>query len=156
MWSRRCEYAIQATLFLAASGRDGYVTIREIGSKLGVSYQYLTKVLQDLSEIGMIRSARGPNGGVLFIKPPEKISLKDILVAIDGPQLFEKCVLGIAACNDDTPCPMHAAWSEVMKCVDETLSRTTIADLASDTQAFSNLLARIEQYTSPSYTCTSI
>jgi Rrf2 family protein len=130
MWSASCTYGIQATLFLAVRGAKGYVPIRQISDHLGVSFHFLTKVLQVLNHHGMLRSQRGPHGGVALARAADAISLRDLIVAIDGPGLFEDCVLGLPGCGNEKPCPLHDHWEDVRGCLRQHLTATTLAELA--------------------------
>lgn len=130
MLSRRCEYGMAAMLYLAATEADGYVPIRRISDELDLSFPFLTKVLQDLNDAGYLTSMRGPNGGVAFARSPETLSLKDIVVAIDGPELFTECVMGLPGCGTDKPCPMHEEWGPVRDHLEELFERLSVAEAA--------------------------
>ncbi|WP_243664718.1 RrF2 family transcriptional regulator [Rhodothermus marinus] len=92
-------------LYLAALNHDGYVSIREIGERLNISVPFLTKIFQKLTQAGLMQSLRGPSGGVMFARSPEEITLFDVIVAIDGPDLFTECVLGLPGCGEAPPAP---------------------------------------------------
>ena len=130
MLSKSCTYGIQASVFVAAAAQEGFVPIREISGSLGISHHFLTKVLQGLTRRGIMRSFRGPNGGVALAQPAERLTLKQLVLAIDGPELFECCVLGLPNCGTDRPCPLHDDWGRVRGGIDDTLSETTVAELA--------------------------
>lgn len=130
MISKSCSYGIQASVFVAAVGEGGFVPIREISSRLGISQHFLTKVLQGLSRKGIMRSFRGPNGGVALAAPPERLTLRDLILAVDGPALFETCVLGLPHCGVEKPCPLHDRWQEVRCGIDAALGETTVAEMA--------------------------
>lgn len=132
MLSRSCTYGLQAALFLASREDAAYVPIQRISERLGLSFYFLTKVLQHLSHDGLLRSLRGPNGGVALTRSPDRITLKEVIVAIDGPELFEGCVLGLPGCGEQKPCPLHAAWSEVRGCLGVVFEETTLAALVAE------------------------
>lgn len=131
LFSKRCEYGLQAMIYLAGLQSPGYVSIREISARTGISSTFLTKILQILKEKGFVDSSRGQNGGVMLTQNPNTISLKDIIVAIDGPGLFESCVVGLPGCGHQKPCPLHEQWSITRACITDTFATTSIADLAS-------------------------
>jgi Rrf2 family protein len=110
--SKACNYAIRAALYIA-SHQDGrnYIPIREMSEKLEISFHFLTKILQVLTQNGIMVSFRGPHGGVALAREPKDITVKDIVVAIDGPTLFESCILGLEGCGQSNPCPLHEEWS---------------------------------------------
>jgi Rrf2 family transcriptional regulator, iron-sulfur cluster assembly transcription factor len=128
--SRACEYGLRACLYLAANARDGYISIREISEKLDISGAFLTKVLQQLTAAGIMESSRGPAGGVAFKRPLSQVSLKDVVVAIDGPQMFTECVLGLPGCGEQKPCPFHARWAVERERLEKLFGQTSLEDMA--------------------------
>jgi Rrf2 family transcriptional regulator, iron-sulfur cluster assembly transcription factor len=134
--SRAAEYGLRACLHLAASPRDGFVSIREISEKLDISGAFLTKVLQQLTAAGIMSSSRGPAGGVTFARPLAQITLKDLVVAIDGSHVFTECILGLPGCGEQKPCPIHARWAVERERLEELFGGTTLADVAGTMQTF--------------------
>lgn len=109
--STGCVYGLRAALYVVGFGADRkFVPIREIAEELKLSFHFLTKILQKLTEAGMLESYRGPNGGIALARAASAISLLDIVKAIDGEGDFTSCVLGLAACSDKHPCPLHQTW----------------------------------------------
>ncbi len=111
--SKACDYGLRASLYIATRSNQNYIPIREISSNLNISFHFLTKILQKLTEKNIMASFRGPHGGVKFTRPISSISLLEIITAIDGPDLFEKCLIGLDDCRDDSPCPLHDQWKTV-------------------------------------------
>ncbi|MDQ7040366.1 MAG: Rrf2 family transcriptional regulator [Rhodothermus sp.] len=130
MFSRACEYGLRAALYLASLEHNGYVSIREIGERLNISVPFLTKIFQKLTQAGLMQSLRGPSGGVMFARSPEEITLFDVIVAIDGPDLFTECVLGLPGCGEAAPCPLHDHWKAVRTPIRDLFASTTLADMA--------------------------
>ena len=128
--SKTCDHAIRATLYVAMHPDRDYVPIREIASELGISFHFLTKILQILTQKDIMASFRGPNGGVTLTRPAAEIQLKEIVLAIDGDRLFTGCVIGLDQCNDDHPCPLHEKWSSARKDLDALFSTMTLAYVA--------------------------
>ena len=110
MLSKSCEYGLRATLYLASLDGDGYVPINTISEELGISFSFPTKIFQKLNDAGLLTSQRGPKGGVALNRPADEMTLYEIVVAIDGDDLFEVCVLGLPGCGDAEPCPLHDQW----------------------------------------------
>lgn len=63
IFSRQCEYALQAVLYLALRPEGEMTSIKEMTDKLGIPYHFLAKILQDLSKKGLLSSLKGPTGG---------------------------------------------------------------------------------------------
>lgn len=134
--SKACEYGLRASLYLASLDEAGYVSIRAISDELDISFPFLTKIFQQLNEAGLLKSHRGPSGGVAFTRPTSAITLYEIVVAIDGEDLFEECVLGLPGCGDDTPCPIHDHWAEQRARLETMFRQNTLADMAGKIQEF--------------------
>lgn len=110
--SKSCEYGLRAALYLTALQREGFVSIKDISRDLGISFPFLTKIFQKLTQQGILHSFRGPRGGVALARPAGQIMLVEIVLAIDGPDLFEECVLGLPGCGERQPCPLHDSWAK--------------------------------------------
>lgn len=134
--SKACEYGLRAALYLASLDEDGYVSIRTISDELDISFPFLTKIFQQLNEAGLLESHRGPSGGVAFTKPADEITLFDIVVAVDGRDLFDECVLGLPNCGEDKPCPIHERWAEERSRLKAMFQRNTLDDMAERIQDF--------------------
>src|SRR5690554_1411029 len=121
---------MRATLHLATLKSDGYVSIRAISEELDISFHFLTKIFQKLTQAGILASFRGPNGGVALARPATRITLLDIVIAIDGPELFTECVLGLPGCGDAEPCPLHPHWATERQHLRTMLEETNLKDMA--------------------------
>lgn len=133
--SKSCEYGIRATLYLASLQQDGYVSIRAISDELDISFHFLTKIFQKLTQADLLQSFRGPNGGVTLARPASAITLMDLVTAIDGPALFTECVLGLPGCGEQKPCPLHNAWGLERDRLKVIFECTTLAILANDIES---------------------
>ncbi len=128
--STRCVYGLRAALYVAGCQQDRpCVMIREISDELAISFHFLTKILQQLTAAGIMRSTRGRKGGITLAKPAHRISLLDVIECLDGKAAFGSCVLGLTGCSDRKPCPLHAAWAAKRKTMQTVFARTTLAAL---------------------------
>jgi len=128
--SKSCIYGIRATTFLALAEQDCQVSIREVSDALNISFHYLTKIFQKLSENDMVISSRGAFGGVRLKRIPANITLMEVVLAIDGPALFETCILGLKGCGVMKPCPLHDQWFSAVEILKSAFNETTLMDLA--------------------------
>lgn len=128
IFSKACEYGIQATLYIATQP-DRRVGIKEIASELSIPVHFLAKILQSLSEEGVLTSFKGVHGGFTLQRAPERIRLIDVVEAIDGLAFFDSCVLGFPGCGTGKPCPVHDRWGEVRDTIREMLSSDSLADV---------------------------
>lgn len=113
IFSKKCEYGLQAVLYLAAKAEGEVVPVEEISNKLSIPKEFVSKILQSLTESGIVGSKKGKSGGFLLAKQPHKIRLIDIVAAIDGLGIFNSCVLGFPKCSPDNPCPLHDKWGKL-------------------------------------------
>lgn len=128
IFSKGCEYGIQATLFIAA--RKGQrVGIKEIAAELNIPVHFLAKILQSLSEKNILTSFKGTNGGFTLAGEPSQVNLLDIVNAIDGLGMFSACVLGFPNCSSEHPCPVHDTWGSVRTYIYEMLSAQSLEEL---------------------------
>ena len=138
LFSKGCTYAIRASLLVTMKEiQDGrkLIPIREIADELDLSFHFLTKILQILTEAHIMESFRGPNGGIGLARPASGVNLLDIVSAIDGMDIFEQCALGLPGCGEETPCPLHDLWSKRRDDLKKMLSKTTLAALAREIHA---------------------
>ena len=129
IFSKACEYGLRAMLYLALQNPEGYVSILTVSYDLDISFQFMTKTLQKLNDADLVVSKRGPGGGVSLTRAPEDISLYEVVVAIDGTELFEECILGLPGCGEAEPCPLHDHWTEERSHVEEMFRNTTLSEV---------------------------
>jgi Rrf2 family protein len=134
IFSRRCEYALQAVLYLALQPPESRTTIKELAPKLDLPSPFLAKILQDLSRKGLLASLKGPSGGFSLAMPAKDITLYHIVEAIDGDDLFNKCVLGFPECSGKNPCAVHENWAVLREEIYNMLVSKNIAQMAKQTK----------------------
>ncbi|MFZ1685601.1 MAG: Rrf2 family transcriptional regulator [Candidatus Zixiibacteriota bacterium] len=133
LFSKGCSYAIRASLLVTIKEtKDGrkFIPIRELADELDLSFHFLTKIMQILTESKIMESFRGPNGGIGLARPSKDITLIDVISAVDGMALFTDCALGLPGCGEKTPCPLHAAWAKRRQDLQRMFEKTTLASLA--------------------------
>lgn len=130
MFSRTAEYAVRAMVFLANQPPGRLTGAREVSEAEQIPGAFLWKILQNLARRKLIRSFKGVRGGYELARPAAEITLEDIVEATDGQDVVTGCVLGLAECSEENPCPLHNSWKEVKVKLTEMLEQTTLADLA--------------------------
>lgn len=125
-FSKKCEYGIQAILYMATKGEDCICPAENISNKLNIPKEFISKILQSLTASGIVESKKGKSGGFKLAKNSSHIKLIDIVEAIDGLERFNSCVLGFPNCAPDKPCPVHEQWGELRTKAYEMLSLETI------------------------------
>ena len=130
LFSRQCEYALQAVMYLALRPDGEKTSIRELTREIGIPYHFLAKILQNLTYKGFLVSQKGPTGGFALAKSPREISLFDIVEAVDGVEFTTSCVMGFPECSGKNPCAVHGMWEETRKNLQATLADKNIAQVA--------------------------
>jgi len=133
IFSKKCEYGMQAVLFLAAQETGMVVSAETISQALKIPREFISKILQSLRESGLICSTKGKSGGFYLAKPSSQIKLIDVVEAIDGLEMFTSCVLGFSECTPNTPCPVHDSWGALRTRAFEMLSAETLDKLKDKT-----------------------
>lgn len=106
-----------------------YVSIGEISRELDISFHFLTKTFQLLTQNNILESYRGPSGGVAFAKPPDQVFLIDVVKIIEGEDFFDTCLLGLPGCGEAAPCPVHEFWKVTKEALKKEFETTSLAEL---------------------------
>ena len=129
MFSKSCEYAIKAMIFVAQkSDNETRIGVKEIAKGTDAPEHFIAKIMQDLSRRKLIHSVKGPNGGFYMDKQDLMSSIADVVRAIDGDKIYSDCVLGLKACSEKNPCPVHHEFKEVKKNLIKMIEKNTIGE----------------------------
>ncbi len=134
MLSNTCKYGIRAMVYLAVHAQEGKkIGIKKIADDLQIPTPFLGKILQMLTKKGFLSSLKGPHGGFGVGKPPEDISLFDIVELIDGDGIFNDCLVGIRSCEKGgkPTCAIHEDYVPIRNQIKTLFENRTIAYLAS-------------------------
>jgi Rrf2 family iron-sulfur cluster assembly transcriptional regulator len=131
--STRGDYASRALVSLALHADDGRPTsVRDIAERTGLPQPYLEQILLALKGAGIVRSKRGVGGGYVLSRPPGRITLSEIVGAVDGPitagDFGEPHTNG--ACDHEGQCVLLAIWADVGDRMRRLLHSITLADIA--------------------------
>jgi Rrf2 family protein len=114
MFSKSCKYAIRAVLYLAINtDKEVKLGVEELASTLDVPKHFLGKILQQLAKNNMVSSTKGRNGGFYLSKKNKAQNLLTVIKLIDGKGIFTDCILGLANCSNEKPCPYHDSIQKV-------------------------------------------
>jgi len=132
IFSRSCEHGINVVLYLAVSGREGFIPVRTLAQRCSIPFHFLGKICGQLTHSGILQSHKGPNGGVALGRPMSGITLLQVVDAIDGLEQFDGCVLGLEPCSCVNPCPVHEHWAAIKASIQTMLASKTLDQLASE------------------------
>lgn len=132
MFSKACEYAIKACIFVTQSSmRNERVTPKQIAEEINSPVAFTAKIMQQLVKNNLVSSYRGAYGGFEIEKDRvAQISLSQIVSAIDGDKIFNGCGLGLDACNESHPCPVHHQYKTIRQDLQKLLDSTNLKQLA--------------------------
>ncbi len=126
IYSNACAYAIRALSHLGMLRPNGYVLLDELCEGTDLPRHFVAKIFQDLVRHGLLISAKGRGGGFALAYPATKITLYDIVEAVDGVRGLDQCVVGMSKCDDDQPCPQHDQWKSLRTNIRSFLEKTTL------------------------------
>jgi Rrf2 family iron-sulfur cluster assembly transcriptional regulator len=132
LYGHAAEIAIRAALYLASQPPGELSPVHEVAKATKLPSAYLSKVIQRLAQAGLVRTFRGPGGGIELGKSPEAITLWSLVCATEGRAEVERCVLGIGTCSPEKPCPLHRKWAPLRDEFQRLLQGTTLAALLRD------------------------
>ena len=128
--SKRGDYVVRSALCLARAFASGeHRKIREVVAEMDVPQTFASQILADLVRAGIATSRAGKDGGYRLVRPPESVSLLEVVEAGEGPLRSERCALGAGPCRWESVCPLHETWGAATKALRETLEATSLAVL---------------------------
>ena len=130
MLSQTTEYALRIVVQLASQGAEP-VTIPELARTTRIPSGYLAKVLRQLARAGLVHSQRGPNGGSVLLRPPEELTVLDVVQAVDPLKRIEVCPLGLRG-HGANLCPLHRRLDQAVATVETAFRNSSVADLLGD------------------------
>lgn len=134
--SKACEYGIRVVLLLAAEEEpEGFRPVRSLADRCGSPHYFLSKICGKLTRDGILKSYKGPNGGVALARPLDEITLMHVVESIDGSDRLDLCVLGLEPCSSKMPCPVHEEWSGIKTAILSMLETRHLQELVDDLAA---------------------
>ena len=139
IFSNPSEYAIRALSELVLMSQDapvggtrraGFVMLDRLTEQANLPREFLAKIFRQLVEGGVLSSAKGPGGGFCLARPAQDVTLLNVIEIVDGGHEIDRCVVGLARCNDQMSCPQHDLFKPIRQRLRAYLSTTTLADTA--------------------------
>lgn len=130
--STRGRYGLRAMTELAMHSEEKPLPLKEIAKRQGISDSYLEQVFATLRKAGLVTAVRGSFGGYALTKPPEEISVYDVLYALEGPLVPVDCVIDDGyhfGCDRLDNCVTYPFWRELASKIDEIMKGVSIRDL---------------------------
>lgn len=136
MISTRGRYALRVMLDLAEHTGDGYIPMKEVAQRQGISLKYLERILPALTKNGLVTGIQGKGGGYRLTRPPEQYPVGEILRLTEG-ELAPVACLGDGAepCQRSTQCRTIHMWREFYKLINDYFDGITLAQLLGQPEA---------------------
>jgi len=128
--SRGADYAIRAMLDVASQSEGGRTVTEQIALRQEIPGAFLSKVVAQLTQSGLLRTQRGASGGVFLGRAAEEISLRHIVEAVQGPVVLNLCTGPYDGCSRADTCPANSLFQQIQQSLAEGLDKATLAEMA--------------------------
>ena len=115
---------------LALHWGEGPVLVKDIARRQHIPLPYLQQLIGPLTKKSIIKTSRGPRGGISLLKPPNEVRLSEVVQLLDGSIARVKCVDNPKICSFSGLCVTHDIWDEVKKATSKVLESVTLQELA--------------------------
>ncbi|MFC1944077.1 RrF2 family transcriptional regulator [Chloroflexota bacterium] len=130
-FTRAGAYAVKAMTYIVTSEEGHMVKTAEIAEGKDIPSAFLFKIIQQLIRAGLLIAHRGKSGGIALAQPPDKITLRQILEAIDGPYTRSRCLTDPGKCPLEPMCGFKGQWVEAQRKQLDILDNTDLNFLVS-------------------------
>jgi Rrf2 family protein len=133
-FTKKTDYALLALSFLATEGEGRLVGPREIAQRFEIPGELLAKVMQTLARHQLVASVPGPTGGYRLARTVERISIADVVVAVDGPLAIAQCWddAGTHDCAQALHCHLRGPLARIQESMAAILQAMTLAEVIHD------------------------
>lgn len=131
--SKKIEYGILALQYITIHS-EKVISAKEISEQMGIPYEFLSKTLQQLMKKGLIQSHQGIKGGYVLSKKPTDLTIKDIIIALEGKASFLDCFVSSNGliCDRSPNCTIKDPMEKLQFKVMQVFGTTTIAEIATN------------------------
>ncbi len=127
--TRRGDYAVRAMLALAGPDGTGWLSVNRIAGDMSIPVRFLPAVMRDLTKTGLVEARTGRTGGYRLARPAERITLLDVIDAVEPADEARRCVLRGIPCGQDGRCAVHDTFDEARAAHRQRLASATLASL---------------------------
>jgi Rrf2 family protein len=128
--TKRADYGLMAIHFIASHGEDGAVSAKRIAEQFRIPPERLAKILQRLAKKGLITGHNGPKGGYVLTRPAARVTVGQVVRALEGPIRIVSCMTGDEDCPQYTNCNLRTPVQRLQASISDLLDQMTLADLA--------------------------
>ena len=127
--STKSRYGTRLLLDMARHYNQGPVQLGDIARRQNISVKYLEQIIIPLKKAGYVESVRGPRGGHLLAKPPDQVTVGEIVALLEDGASFVECSGDPKTCGRSDVCPTRRLWKEAAQAMFDKLHGVTLADL---------------------------
>jgi FeS assembly SUF system regulator len=127
--SKETDYGIVVLAYFASAQAGLKHNAREVAMENQLPLPMVRKILKILARGGLLFSHRGAKGGYSLVRPGERISIAEIVKAMEGPLAMTECIETPGECRHEPVCGLRTSWQKINEIVFEALNRTTLSDL---------------------------
>jgi Rrf2 family iron-sulfur cluster assembly transcriptional regulator len=128
--TKETEHAIEAVRYLASRKPATIVEAAVLAQEIDVPRAFMSKILQRLAGAKIVRGHRGNPRGYSLAIDPRRLSVRRVLEAMQGEDIFSQCIFFSEECSETDSCSLHAVWKTIRPVVRKQMSGLTVADLA--------------------------
>lgn len=136
--STKGRYGVKAALHLALNYNNEHISIKSIAEKINVSEYYLEQLFSQLRRAGIVRSIRGAHGGYTLSRPPNEVTVYDIIEVLEGSIEISDCIED-TTCNNSDSCATRLLWIRFKESIDGVLKSTSLQDMVDDYNKFKKI-----------------
>jgi len=127
--TNQTDYALREMMFLARDNYQFWISTKKIAKEMQIPATFLSRINMQLVKAGLLESQRGARGGVRLAKDPATISVFDMISAVDGPLLINKCLEQPDECGFPMAEQYKRYWQSIQICMDAKLNETSLKEL---------------------------
>lgn len=127
--SKTTDYGIVLMAQLAGAKAGAPLNARELAAAADLPIPMVSKILKALAREGLLVSQRGSKGGYQLARPPEALSVSEMIRVLEGPVALTDCAIGPALCSHEMLCAVREPWQLISRVVERALADVTLADL---------------------------
>lgn len=126
--SKLTDYATVVMTCLVDAG-DGVLSAQCLAERAHLEVPTVSKLLKQLAQAGLVASTRGINGGYRLARMPERITIADIVIAMEGPIGMTECSAHAGSCDHEPHCGVRVNWQRINVAIADALASVTLADM---------------------------
>ncbi|MDR2013905.1 MAG: SUF system Fe-S cluster assembly regulator [Rhodanobacter sp.] len=126
--SKLTDYATVVMTCLAVAG-EGVLSAQSLAERVRLEVPTVSKLLKQLAQADLVTSTRGINGGYRLARSPKRITIADIVTAMEGPIGMTQCSAHAGSCGHEPHCGVRVNWQRINHAIADALTRVTLADM---------------------------